>query len=72
MKKYSKSPDIPLQLFNKFCTAEGLSPLGADNWMNQKKRVDYLINQNRNSIIDYTFILYIIIVYKYFILVSYT
>ena len=45
--------DIPLQLFNKFCTAEGLSPLGADNWMNQKKRVDYLINQNRNSIIDY-------------------
>ena len=40
LKNYLKSPDMPLQLFNKFC-----------NWMNQKKRVDYLINQNRNSII---------------------
>ena len=40
LKNYSKSPDIPLQLFNKFFI----------RW-NQKERVDYLINQNRNSII---------------------
>ena len=41
----------------------------------RKINVKYLMNNNKNSIIDnniiYTFILHIIIVYKYFILLSY-
>ncbi len=56
-------PDIPLQLFEiiiKFI---------------RKINVKHLMNNNKNSIIDnniiFTFILYIIIVYKYFMFLSY-
>ena len=43
----------------------------ASHRMNQKKREENFMNQNRNSIIFYNFILYIIILYEKIIILSY-